>query len=208
MLPLEKRARLEVVRAQLVQAAALVRVRDGEELELGAQLRGKGVLKGQLSSGRGGMKRERPLEQRRGGRTCELRSLMRGRISWLKNWRCPCEAARQCQRGAPAAERGKGRRGEETHPALPDGMLRPLEPSEPLVLPHVHERIDVADDDLPAARQARVELARLVDAAVVALDEFLVLLDVLRKDLVPWSRKRMVGRGGREDERGRGGREE
>lgn len=47
------------------------------------------------------------------------------------------------------------------------------------------ERVDVADDNLPAARQARVELARLVNAAVVALDELLVLLDVLGEDLVP-----------------------
>lgn len=38
MLPLEERARLEVVRPQLVQPAALLRVRHGEELELGAEL--------------------------------------------------------------------------------------------------------------------------------------------------------------------------
>lgn len=44
--------------------------------------------------------------------------------------------------------------------------------------------VDLANDDLERAEQARVKLGRLVDPLVVRRDELLVRLDVLRLDAV------------------------
>lgn len=46
------------------------------------------------------------------------------------------------------------------------------------------ERVDFTDDNLPAARELRVEVRRVVNALVVVGDERLVLLDVLGQHLV------------------------
>ena len=47
------------------------------------------------------------------------------------------------------------------------------------------KRVDFADDNLPAADQARVKVGRLVDPLVVVVDQLLVLDRVLREDFVP-----------------------
>lgn len=52
------------------------------------------------------------------------------------------------------------------------------------------KRVDFADDNLPAADQARVKVGRLVDPLVVVLDQLLVLDRVLREDFVPCRKDR------------------
>jgi len=46
------------------------------------------------------------------------------------------------------------------------------------------ERVDFADDNLPAAREPRVKVRRVVNPSVVVGDERLVLLYVLGQHLV------------------------
>lgn len=121
--------------------------------------------------------------------SCEVRDWMSGRISLLKNWRWPC-AARTRKELISTAFRSsdeaqpKVASNAATHLALPNRLLLPLEPLKALILKHMHNRINLADDNLKAAGETGVEFGRLVNPFVVAGDELFVLLDVLREDLV------------------------
>lgn len=72
----------------------------------------------------------------------------------------------------------------EVSPRLLDGSLDALKSWQTLVLPNVNKGINLAYNDLPGPRQATIKLGRVVDAFVVASNEFLVLLDVLGEDFV------------------------
>lgn len=80
-----------------------------------------------------------------------------------------------------------------THLAGADLVLGLLKPGDPFVPKDVNKRVDFADDNLPAADQARVKVGRLVDPLVVVFDQLLVLDRVLREDLVPCRNRKQAG---------------